>query len=227
MNFQRNSEKKTGWMGWWDTQARRIDALNFRERALLFASFLACLGALFNFVWLAPAQLAYEQSVQLFNRQSAALQRERDALRQAAIPEGADKGVRDEIAAVKGRLDNVNRLVMEHLPVATEKAPLELVLVHLLRQQEGLTLLRTAVSQPKISTKTASEPVPHIGTPEVAMSLTTQSVELTVAGRYPALVAYVQALEETLPNARWDSMSLKSATGPTELTLQLSLIGVQ
>ena len=227
MNFQRNNEARSGWKLWLDTQAQRIDALNFRERALLFASVLACLAALLNFAWLAPAQLAYEQSRQLFNTQGAALQRDRDALRQAAIPEGADKGVRDEIAAVKGRLENVNRLTLELLPLASESARLEQVLIQVLRQHDGLTLLRAAVSPPEKSNKFAAEPVSRVGAPVAAISLTTQSVTLTVAGRYPTLVAYVQALEEKLPNARWDSMSLKSASGQSELTLQLSLLGVQ
>ena len=226
MNFRRNSEGTSGWKRWLETQAQRIDALNFRERALLFASVLACLAALLNFVWLAPAQLSYEQSRQLFDRQSAGLQRDRDALKQTAIPEGADKGVRDEIAAVKGRLENVNRLIVELLPLASESARLDQVLVHVLRQHEGLTLLRTAVSPPEKANKLVAEPMSRVGAPMPAINLTTQSVALTVAGRYPALVAYVQALEEKLPNARWDSMSLKSATGPAELTLQLSLIGV-
>ena len=219
-----------GWKSWWEIQFLRINSLSLRERAFLFLSVLACSGALVDLVWLSPAQVAYSQSVQRFNSQNSELQRNREALKLTAKPEEAAKAVRDEIAVVKSRLEMVNLSIGEALPAASETTSLDQVLVHLLRRHEGLTLLRTDVSAPERSGKALQEVAPGPGMAVPAIGLTTQSVALTVSGPYPELVAYVQTLEKALPHVRWENMGLKSAPGgkgPSELTLQFSLLGVQ
>ena len=219
-----------GWKRWWEIQFLRIDSLSLRERIFLFLSVLACCGALVDLVWLSPAQVAYNQSVQRFNSQTTELQRNREALKLASKPEEAAKDVRDEILAVKSRLEMVNRSIGEALPAAAETTSLDQALVHLLRRHEGLTLLRTDVSAPERSSKAMLEVAPGTGVAAPVISMTSQSVALTVSGPYPDLVAYVQTLEKALPRVRWDGMALKSTPGgkgPSELTLQLSLLGVQ
>lgn len=219
-----------GWKTWWKSQFLRVDSLTLRERVFLFLSVLACCAALVDLVWLSPAQLTYMQSVQRFNSQSSELQRNREALKLLGRPEEAVKGVRAEIAAVKNRLGTLNRTIDETLPAANVTTSLDRVLVHLLRQHEGLTLLRTAVSAPQPSGNVAAEMASGTGAPTPVSGLSIQSAALTVSGPYAGLVAYVQALEKALPGVRWDGMVLSSAPGgkgPVELTLQLSLIGVQ
>lgn len=220
----------TGSKNWWKIQSLRVDSLSLRERVFLFLSVLACCAALVNFIWLSPAQVAYTQYVQRFNSQNSDLQRDRDALKLAVRPEKAAKGVRGEIAVVTMRLESVNRTIGEILPAASETISLDQTLVHLLRYHKGLTLLRTAVSTPERSGKAMPETASGSGTAAPVTSMTTHSVALSVSGPYPELVAYLQTLEKALPSARWESMALKSAPegkGPSELLLQLSLMGVQ
>lgn len=220
-----------GWKKWWEIQFLRIDSLSLRERIFLFLSVLACCGALADLVWLSPAQVAYTQSVQRFNRQNTELQRNREALKLAAKPEEAAKEVGDEVAAVKIRLEKVNLSIGEALPAESDATSLDQALVHLLRRHEGLTLVRTDVSAPERSRKGVPEVATGVaGTALPAIGLTNQSVALVVSGPYLELVAYVRTLEKALPRVRWDGMELKSASGgegPSELTLQLSLLGVQ
>lgn len=215
---------------WWEKQSARIDALSLRERVLLFLSVMACCMALADVVWLSPAQLEHKQLTQHFDRQSAELQRARDALKTAARPVNGAKAVRDEIADVKTRLDTVNQNIKDVLPAATEVAPLAQVLVQFLRRYEGLTLVRTSAVAPEAAAGKVAQAVgagagASPGT--VPVGLTRQGVELTVSGPYPELTRYVQTLETALPSVRWGTMKLKSEKLPPELTLQLFLVGVQ
>lgn len=211
---------------WWETQSARINALSLRERVFLFVSVIACCMALADVMWLSPAQLAYKQLTQRFDKESAELQRARDELRSVAKPVDTTNVLRDEIAAVKTRLDTVNGNIKDVMPTATEATPLAQVLTHFLRRHEGLTLIRTSVVAPEGAVAATAQAVGS-GAGVVPVGLTRQGVELVVSGPYPELVRYVQTLEKALPNVRWGTMKLKSEKLPPELTLQLFVVGVQ
>ena len=212
---------------WWDVQSARINALSLRERVFLFLSVIAICMALVDGVWLSPAQVAHKQLTQRFDKQSAELQRVRNELQSVARPVDANKALRDEIAAVKIRLDTVNQTIKNISSVATQATPMAQVLVHLLRRHEGLTLLRTSVVAPEAAMGKAAQAVGAVGTGSAVLpvGLTRQGVELTVSGPYPELMRYVQTLENALPHVRRGSMKLKSEKPPPELTLQLFLVG--
>lgn len=207
---------------WWETQSARINALSLRERMFLFLSVIACCLALADVYWMSPAQTAYKQLTQRFEKQSADLQRARDELKIFGKPMDGSKVLRDEVVTVKARLEEVNRNIKEVLPVAAESTPLAQVLVHFLSRYEGLTLVRTSVAAPEGE---AAKPAQANATSAASTGVTRQGVELTVSGPYPELVRYVQTLEKALPHVRWGSMKLKSEKLPPELTLQLFLLG--
>lgn len=211
---------------WWKTQSARINALSLRERVFLFLSVIASCMALADVVWLSPAQVAHQQLTQRFDKQSAELQRARAELKAVAQPVDTSKAVRNEIAAVKFDLDQVNQTINQVLPPATQATPLAQVLVHLLRRHEGLTLLRTATVAPEAAVAGAAQAVGS-GAAALPAGFTRQGVELTVSGPYPELTRYVQTLERAVPQVRWGTMKLKSEKMPPELTLQLFLVGVQ
>ena len=211
---------------WWETQAARINALSLRERVFLFLSVMAACMAVADVLWLSPAQVAHKQLTQRFDKQSAELQRTRDELKTLAKPVDTTKALRDEMAALKTRLDTVNQNIKDDLPAATEATPLSQVLVHLLRRHAGLTLVRTATMAPEAALAKAVQTGGAAAT-ATPVGLTRQGVELTVSGPYPELMRYVQTLETELPNVRWGVMKLKSEKMPPELTLQLFLVGVQ
>ena len=214
---------KRWWKSGWAVQSARIDALSLRERVFLFLSLMACAMAVADVLWLSPAQGAHQQLTQRLEKQSAELQRARDALKTVAKPVDATKVARDEVATVKTRLEMVNQNIKDVLPAAAQATPLAQALVHLLRRHEGLTLVRTSVVAPAAAAPTVAA-VPVAAVP---LGLTRQGVELTVSGSYSELTRYVQTLEMALPHVRWGIMKVKSEKLPPELTLQLFLIGVQ
>jgi MSHA biogenesis protein MshJ len=203
---------------WWAAQAARIDALSLRERVFLFLSVLACGAALIDTVWLSPARTAHQQLAQRFEKQSAELKNMREALKAMGQPQTGSQAGHEELSAVKARLDEVNQGIAQASGMNKQGTPLAQVLVHLLRRQEGLTLLHTATLA-DAPAKAASAAAPA--------GIARQGVELTVSGPYAELTRYVQALEQSLPAVRWGSMQLKSEKQPPELTLQLFLVEVQ
>jgi len=199
----------------------RLNALGLRKRVLLFLSIIIICAFLVEVLWVSPAQAAYKTLQQRFDKQSTELQRTRAEFESLAAPVDTQKILRDEIAAIKISLAAVNRTISSVSSVV-DKAPLPLaqVLVQSLRQHQGLKLLRTSMGTPKMTSGKATQMEA-----EVSRRLTQQNVELTVSGPYFELMRYVQTLEKALPHARWGSMNLISENPPTELTLQLFVVG--
>jgi MSHA biogenesis protein MshJ len=196
-----------------------LNAQSLRDRILLFLLVISLSVFLVERFWVSPAQVAHKALQQRFARQSANLQRMSDQFKSTATPAvDIQKIQRDEIAAIKVSLDTVNRTISG--AGAEAPMPLAKVLVHLLQQHKGLTLLRTssAILQKAIGNdiQTAAE---------LPAGLTQQGVELTLSGPYSELTRYVQTLENELPHVRWGSMKLISENSPTELTLQLFVVG--
>lgn len=202
----------------WQALMVRLDALSLRERLFLFLSALLCLGALVDTLWLSPAQTVHKQLLSRFQRQNVELQALRDTLKTSGRPQDAGQSSRDALLQLAARTVQVNEDVRKLLPGTANSAPLAQALVHLLRRHEGLTLVRTTALAPEVA-----------GPGNVAGSLTAgltrQGVSLTVSGTYAELTRYVASLETDMPFVRWGVMSLKTDKGPTELTLQLFLLG--
>ena len=236
----------------WKNLSTRIDALSLRERAILFVVLLGALMAVVHTLLLAPAQQVHQQLTGRFDQQSAELKRLRGEF--VGQPQQIDvsQPLRDELAVLRQRLDEVDRSIKAVQP-AYEAVPLSQILVPLLRRHEGLKLVRTAAlamappaPKPEPAAAPASAPLlpgplananlflaqantqaqPVVPVPTV-MGVTRQGVELTVAGPYTQMTSYVQSLETALPQVRWGTMVLRSEKSPPELTLQLFLVGLQ
>lgn len=199
---------------WWTKLAARIDALSLRERVFLFATLIVLSMLLANVLWLAPAQALHQQITQRVAAQNSELQGLRDELSRSGAEPGPAQQVRQELAQVRERLATVNQEITQ-LPMAKAgETPLTKVLVHFLRRHEGLVLVRTATLAPGSGAAPGSSP-----------GLTRQGLELTVAGPYHELTRYVQTLEKALPALRWGAMRVNSEKQPTELSLQVWLLG--
>lgn len=198
-------------------QIARLEALSLRERVFLFLSVLVCSGALFDALWLSPAQTAHRQLVVRIDKQGTELQRLREAVKTTAQPGGALPSVRDELQRLHAQSDETERAVRELLPTG-QTTPLVQALTHLLRRHQGLTLVKTAALAPEVAGPGNSNAA---GLPE---GLTRQGVAITVAGAYPDLIRFVSTLEADMPQVRWGVMTLKSDKGASELTLQLFLL---
>lgn len=215
-----------GLENWWGVQSARINAMSLRERIFIFAAFIAATMALADTLWLSPAQARYQKLAQQIDRQSTELQRARTDLKAAGEPVGATKNLREDIATVTAGIDAVNRAIKGMSPSELAETPLARVLVHVLRRQEGLTLVRVTTLAPDAS---GSLTIPAGSAAGVLPAgwLTRQGVELTVSGPYSELTRYLEMLEKVLPHMRWGTMTLKNEKGPPELTLQLFLVGAK
>ena len=203
----------------WETRSVRLNALRLRERVLLFLALIAISTFMINVLWVSPAQLLHKELQQRFDTQSADLQGMRAQLKPDDTSVDAYKMVRDEMTAVKVSLNKVNNTISNVSSMENE-LPLEQVLVRLLSQYEGLTLLSTSM----VVSKMAIDKLTQVAA-QLPVAQTQQSVELTVSGSYSQLMRYVQTLEKELTHVRWGSMNLISENLPTTLTLELFVVG--
>ncbi|MFG6431444.1 hypothetical protein [Roseateles sp. LYH14W] len=210
----------------WERQARRIDALSLRERAILFLSVVAVVAALFDTLVLTPqsvrAKLRSEQQAQ----QAAELAQLREqfvaASRNAGDPSSGLRSQLDAALAERARLDDALR---EAGSVSGGEG-LSVVLQRLLGQQPGLSLEKLVLlaDAPVTLAATGSSPPPAALT-----GMSWQGVELRVLGRYGDMQRYLQALERELPGLRWGDMHLSAGSGneAPRLQAQVFLLKVQ
>lgn len=208
----------------WKVLSARIDALSLRERAFLFLSLIAVCVALVDLLWLAPARAGYQQVQQKFVQENVELQRLREDLKaKAAQPEPA-RMVRDEIKQLNVSIATSNREISA-LSVSSEGAmTLPKVLVHFLRRQNGLTLVRTSNLVADVVPGTSQSSQAGLVGPSAVVR---NGLELTVSGPYLELVRYVQTLENAMPTLRWGTFKLVADQQPPELSLQVFLVGPQ
>jgi len=197
----------------WARQARRIDALSLRERAILFLCILAVLAALFDALLLSPLAARARQRGDEAARQAAELSQLREQFIAASQGSGDPAGpLREQLAearAERARLDEQLRRA------GTAGKALPAVLQRLLAAQPGLTLEGLRLLD--------DAPAP------AGLGLGWQGVELQVQGPWHALQRYLQALERELPGLRWGEMRLNASGGaePPRLRAEVFLLKVQ
>lgn len=204
----------------WERQARRIDALSLRERAILFLSLVAVLVALFDSLVLSPHAARTRQRSEDAARQAAELSQLRGqfvaASQAGSEPAGSWRRQLDTARAERARLDGALR----QAGAAGPAEGLPTVLQRLLVQQPGLVLERLRLL----------DDAPAAGPLQPAIDgVSWQGVELQVQGSYRDVQRYLQALERELPGLRWGEMRL-SASGGNEaprLRAEVFLLKVQ
>lgn len=224
---------------WWKVQAARIDALSLRERAFLFVSLLVCLVALADAVWLSPAQTRQKQLAARVKQQDVELQGLRAALQAAAasMASGNAKAIaRDELQALRVRAQALDFDIGALTQGAAGSDGLQAVLLKFLRRHDGLTLVNTSTLGSEIlqvkAAPNAATPAPAAAQPQAGGSapvpvLVRRNLALTVAGPYLKLMAYVDTLERELPGVRWGELRLTSDPNATQLSLQVSVVGLR
>jgi MSHA biogenesis protein MshJ len=203
--------------GFLQTLIGRIDALSVRERIFMFASVVLCSAALFDAVWLSPAQTLHQQLTLRLGKQSVELERMRDLVKATIKADEVPAPIEQELRALQLKLEQTNQAVRELLPPA-QGAPLVQALTHLLKRYPGLMLVKTSAVAPEVAGPGNAK---STGLPE---GLTRQGLSVTVAGAYPDLTRFVGTLELEMPHVRWGAMNLKSEKGLPELTLHLFLL---
>ena len=208
----------------WKSLSTRIDALSLRERAFLFLSLIAVCVALVDQLWLAPARTAYQQAQQGFEQGNVELQRLREELRAKAVQPEPGRKVGEEITQLKASIANANREISALSNATDDAMTLPKVLVHFLRQQKGLTLVRTGNLATDVVSGATQGPVAGVAAPA---AVARNGLELTVSGSYSELARYVQTLENAMPNLRWGTFKLVADQQPPQLSLQVFFVGPQ
>jgi MSHA biogenesis protein MshJ len=230
----------------WGRQAKRIDALSLRERAILFLAIVAVLALLFDTLVLSPlaarAKLRSEQQAQQATEIGQLREQFTTLSRNSADPAGQLRRQLEAAQAERARLDGDLR---QASAINTGEG-LSAVLQRLLGQQPGLVLERltllddTPVVLPKVSpVALATGAVPAASAPAAQRpmlpdmpGMSWQGVELQVQGSYRDTQRYLQALERELPGLRWGEMRLSATNAagtsePPRLVAQAFLLKVQ
>ncbi len=202
-----------------ETLTARLDALSLRERIFLFLSVLVVCGAVFDAVWLSPAQTQHKQLMMRFDKQSQELNRLRDVVRVSSQTGASAAGSQGSLVQLEAEIDQTELAVRRLLP-PSEAAPLVQAMSHLLRRYPGLTLIKTSALG--AGTAVSSAPVSK----DLPAGLKRQGVEVTVAGNYADLTRFVNTIEGAMPYVRWGMMTLKTTEDQSapQLTLQLFLL---
>lgn len=207
----------------WKTLAARIDALNLRERVFLFLAVIVVCVALVDSLWVAPARQQHQRLRQQFDANAAELRQLQDELRLKALQPDPVRQAREDYSRVRAQIEATDNSIAALTAASGGATSLPDVLVHFLRRHRSLSLIRTSSVQIQPAgaggQAAAASPVSRTGT--------RTGQELTIAGPYPELVRYVQALESAMPDLRWGALQLKADQQPPELTLQVFLVGSQ
>lgn len=194
-------------VGLWKTQARRINALTLRERAIMFVSLSVALVAVTDTLVLSP-RMAEQQALAKQLRQNT---REVDELRLRLQPARDDtpagrmarelEGMRAEQAALDAEIGRSADSTTIRLPELLERV---------LRRHERLLLQRLATLPPS-----AAAPG----------GLPRQAVDIAMRGSYPDLARYVAETEAALPALRWGELRLTRRDEGAELLARVYLPG--
>ncbi len=195
---------------------QRIDALQGRERLILFLLMATVIGVVLDTLVISPLQSERRAQLRAQGLQSTALEALRLQLTQSLLLSQVDSLPGQLLQGIRQQKEEQARLAQQIASAAAVtalqsnlQAELPSLLAELLRQQAGLTL---------VTLSTISETPKFAGTAALD-GWQWQGVELRVAGDYLALLRYLRQLEADLPGLRWGEMKLSAAkAGATALT---------
>lgn len=205
----------------WQVQAKRIDALSLRERVFLFLSIAMVLAALLDQFVISPLSAEQAKLRQNQQRQATELKTlrqqftEASELNAAGSPQGQ---LRAALRVAQAETLELDQQLQQRTGLLDNRSQLPEVMGRLLRQHERLTLLKLHTLDD------AALPQPG-GTAATASTLKWRGVELQVSGDYLDLMRYLAELETALPSLRWGPLRLSNESGPTQLQLQVFLVG--
>lgn len=202
----------------------RLDAMNLRERVLIFLMLAAVLIALMANSALDPLlakQKQLSQQLVQTRTQTAALETQMNALA-AAAKDDPDAANKQRLAQLQAQRDSAFNVLANARQGLVSADRMSLMLQELLGKNTRLklvgiktlpavSLLEQAKTTPSSKTETAA-----------ALGLYRHGVEISVEGSYADLLAYLSALEHMPWRVYWSDVSLSAQAYPTSrLTLTL------
>jgi MSHA biogenesis protein MshJ len=203
---------------WLRQQARRIDALTLRERAIMFVSLAVALVGAFDALLLSPGLAEHRALLQQMQAQAQELAALRARLAaagdagRAETPEGrllaALAASERERAALQAEIDAL-------LAAGDGSARLPALLERLLRRHEAVALVRLA---------TTATPAPGAAGADAAAP-PRRGVEVELRGPYLELSRFAAALDREVPGLLWADVHLDARHAPPLLSARLHLHG--
>lgn len=191
----------------WQRQARRVDALTLRERAILFVSVAVAVLAAFDHFLLSP-RMAEQKALATQIRQFA---RELDGLRAQLAPgrvDGPGGKLVQELEGLRQQQAQLDQDLARLQAAAGAGTQLPELLERVLRRHDRLTLLRLSTVKPTLPAATER--------PQ-------QAVQLALRGSYPDLTQYLADTEAALPGLRWGDVSISRQGSGAELSATVLL----
>ena len=204
----------------WRQQAGRINARTLRERTIMFASLAVAMAAAADALVLSP-QLAEQRALGgLMHQQTTDLASLRKQLGSsgAAAPADSPQG---RLLAVRKERAAVDADIRQRSTGSAAATRLPDLLAQVLRRHDRLTLLRLATAIP-VAAPVAAPVAVNDGE---AATLPQLGVDLSLAGSYPDLAAYLAEIETTLPGVRWSDLQISSQEQPPVLKVRVYLLG--
>lgn len=210
-------------------QARRINALSLRERAIMFVSLAVALVAAADAVVLTPRMAEQKAFATRLRLQSSEL----DALRaQLAGDSSSDtpaaRLVR-QLQETRGQLQALEAEIQRRLSEAGSGMRLPDLLERVLRRHERLLLLRlvtvTDAKTGKSANSANSANNASSATGAHSPGLPLQGVDIAVRGTYLELTQYVADAEKAMPGLRWGELSITHNGVSAELSARVYLVG--
>lgn len=198
----------------------KLDALQIRERLMIFGVGLMLVLAATEAWVLAPAKKRAQQAQHELRQQQTTLERLQAEAALLSSPGAAADSPRAQLASVNAQIDVIEQEIRALMPQARDASTLRRVLEAFLQRQEGLSLVRT-------NTLSADAPPLFAGGQATNASNPAErrGLELTIAGPYLTLARYVEGLERAMPDLRWGAMVMSQHEGITQLTLQVYVVG--
>lgn len=199
----------------WQRQARRINALTLRERAIMFVSLAAALVATADALVLSPRLNEQKSALARMRQQRSELEAMRATL-SGSGPEADTPAARlgRQLAQTRTEQRGVDDEIARRSASAGDGARLADVLERVLQRHPRLTLLHLTTLDAAPARPPATLP-PQPG------------IELSLRGSYPDLAQYVADTERALPALRWGELSIASSGAAPVLTARVYLPGEQ
>jgi MSHA biogenesis protein MshJ len=192
----------------WALQGKRIDALTLRERVIMFVSLAVALAALADALVLSPQGAQQKALAAQMRGQTAELEGLRSQL--AAQSAAAADTPQGRLQRLRAERQAVDEQIRAH--AGAEAARLPDLLGQVLKRHDRLTVLRLATAAPRPAADGEAAAPPQVG------------VDLSLAGSYLDLVAYLAEIESTLPGVRWSELQISTTEATPVMKVRVYLL---
>jgi MSHA biogenesis protein MshJ len=214
--------------------AERIDSFSLRERAMVFAAAALLVVGVLDGVLLQPRFAQEKLLAKTLAQRQGEIRELQSRMQQVALARQADpdREVRERLAAAKAALAELEQAIAVEQRKFTQPEQMRAVLEEMLSRNRRLrlvdlkTLPATTIAESK-APQEARPQKPAAAKPGAGdeRAIFRHGIEITVAGSYLELLAYLEALERMPSQIYWGSLDLQVPAYP-EVTLKLTVYTV-